>query len=307
LVSAEREETLPQDNSPAGSPEEKLAEIAQAVQDKVYPARTIIFRQGDPGDSFYLITSGRVRVFRIDEDGIEIDLSELGPGESFGEMALLTGEPRSACVETLEVTRLRVLFKDEFNRIFNDNPQVAVGFIKKMSAWLQRDEIKLQEEAQRQFKAPPLSWVDFSVIIFVALICGVIFNLLNPNRISPFPPSWSDEPIRKVEVTEAAKAGEQVKAIFVDARPANFYEKERIKGSVNVPFAAFEIVYLMELGEEPKTREIIVYGKTISRLYRDNIHDEQVARKLILRGHKDVRVLEGGLSAWKAGGLPVGP
>jgi rhodanese-related sulfurtransferase len=298
---------LPEDHSFAGSPEEKLAEIAQVVEDKVYPARTIIFRQGDLGDSFYLITSGRVRVYRIDVDGIEMALSELGPGDSFGEMALLTGEPRSACVETLEETRLRVLFKDEFNRIFKDNPQVAMGFIKKMSAWLQRDEIKLQEEAKRQFKAPPLSWVDFVVIIFVSLLCSVIFNLLNPNRLSPFPPSWSDEPIRKVEVTEAVKARVQVKAIFVDARPANFYEKERIKGAVNVPFATFEIVYLMELGEELKTREIIVYSRTISPLYRDNIYDEQVVRKLLLRGHKDVRVLEGGLAAWKEGGLPVEP
>lgn len=288
-------------------PEEKLADITRAMEEKVYSAHTMICMQGDPGDSFYLIMSGRVRVFHIDEDGLETELDELGPGESFGEMALITGEKRSACVETLEESRLGVLSKNEFDTIVQDNPQMALGFIKQMSAWLRRDEIKLQEEAKRQFKPPPLSWVDFVVIIFVSLLCSMIFNLLNPNRLTPWPPLWFDEPMRKVEVLDAVTVMSKVKPIFVDAQPANFYEKERIKGAINVPFATFDIVYLMELAEEPKMRGIIVYGRTTNRIFRDNIYDEQVARKLILRGHKNVAVLEGGLSAWKERGLPVEP
>ena len=72
-------------------PEEKRAEIARVVKKKVVPTHTIIFQQGDPGDSFYIIRSGKVRVFKKDEEGFETDLTELGPGDSFGEVALLTG------------------------------------------------------------------------------------------------------------------------------------------------------------------------------------------------------------------------
>ena len=120
-------------------PQEKLSEIAGAVQEKVVPARTVIFRQGDPGDSFYVIKSGKVRAFRKDEDGVETGLSELGPGESFGEMALLTGEPRSANVEALEETCISVLSKEQFDLILKDYPRIAVSFVKQMSGWLLKD------------------------------------------------------------------------------------------------------------------------------------------------------------------------
>jgi len=78
---------------------EQLVEIAQVIQGKVVPANTIIFRQGDPGDSFYIINSGKIRVFLRGEDGVETHLKQLGPGDSFGEIALLTDEPRSTYIE----------------------------------------------------------------------------------------------------------------------------------------------------------------------------------------------------------------
>ena len=281
-------------------PQEKLALIAKAVQEKVVPAQTVIFRQGDPGDSFYVIKSGRVRAFRKDADGVETDLSELGPGESFGEMALLTGEPRSANVAALEETRLAVLSKDQFDRILKDYPRIALSFVKQMSGWLLQDEIRLEKETQRQFKAPRLSWFDYLGIFGITLLCGVIFNLSNPNGISLLPQSWSQEPLTAVSLSAAAEKFTEGHALFVDARPANFYEQEHIKGAVNIPLPLFDIVYLMELGEEERSKEIIVYGRNISRLY-----DEQVARKLRLRGHEHVKILQGGLPAWKKTGYPI--
>ena len=66
--------------------EEKLAEVAREIRKEVVQSNTVIFRQGDPGDKFYVITSGKVRVFRKGEEGVETDLSELGPGSSFGHL-----------------------------------------------------------------------------------------------------------------------------------------------------------------------------------------------------------------------------
>jgi len=99
-----------------GIPREKVLEISRRIKDTTVPSGTMIFQQGDPGDAFYLIRSGKVRVFRKSEHGVETHLSEMGPGESFGEMALLTGKTRSANVETLEETCLGVLTKDEFDQ-----------------------------------------------------------------------------------------------------------------------------------------------------------------------------------------------
>ena len=151
-------------------PEEKLAEIAGVMQDHVLPDRTLVFRQGDPGTTFYIIASGKVRVYRKDRDGVETDLSVLGAGQSFGEMALLTDRPRSANVETLEETRLSVLSKEEFDRILSDHPQVSLSVIRQMTEWILRDERKLEKEAQRHFWLPTLSGWDFLLLIGLSLL-----------------------------------------------------------------------------------------------------------------------------------------
>jgi len=87
----------------------------------------------------------------------------------------------------------------------------------------------------------------------------------------------------------------------VDAGPANFYKEKHIKGAINMPLAIFDIVYLMTFTEpEEKAKKVIVYGGTISKLY-----DYELANILMLRGHKDVQVLEGGLSAWEKKSYPL--
>ncbi len=285
-----------------GLPEEKLAEVERVVKKEVVPARTAIFRQGDPGDSFYIITSGKVRVFRKGREGTETELSLLGTGDSFGEMALLTGKARSAHVEAVEETHLLILEKDQFDRILKNHPDVSLAFIKQMSNWLLRDELMIEREAERQLRTPGLSWIDFLVIIFVSLLCGLLFNLSNPNGINLIPKSWSDEPISSVAISTAMAKHKAGGTLFVDARPSNFYDQGHIDGAVSVPSSLFEIMYMMELSDMEKTKEIIVYGRTISSLY-----DEQVARRLILRGHKNTMILEKGVSMWKKKGYPVKP
>ncbi len=69
-----------------------------------------------------------------------------------------------------------------------------------------------------------------------------------------------------------------------------------------MPLALFDIVYLMTFDGEDKTKKIIVYGRTISKLY-----DLEVANKLALRGYKNTKVLEGRLSDWEKKGYPVEP
>jgi hypothetical protein len=273
-------------------PKEKLSEVGKVVQKEVVPAHNIIFRQGDPGDKFYIITSGKVRIFRKSKEGIETDLSRLGPGDSFGEMALLTGKARSAYAEAVEETHFLVLAKDQFDRVLKNHPDVSLVFIKQMSDWLVRDELMIEKESERQSQAPRVSWVDFLVIIAVSLLCGITFNLVNPNGINISPLSLAEESISSVSLSMAMAKHKEGKALFVDARPESFYKQGHIEGAVNVPAAIFDIMYMFELSEVDKTKDIIVYGRTLSSLY-----DEHVARKLILRNHNGTMILEAGMSA----------
>ena len=168
-------------------PKEALNAITLAVQDLVVPQHTIIHRQGDPGDSLYIISSGSVRIFGRNEKGVEIDLSIQGPGDTFGEMALLTGEPMSADIEALEETHLMILSKGQFDRILRDFPDISKMFVKEMRRWLLRDDERLETEASNAYKASRMSWIDFFLVIVISIVLAVIFNTDQSQRDTSFP------------------------------------------------------------------------------------------------------------------------
>jgi rhodanese-related sulfurtransferase len=283
-------------------PEENLLNIAQNAQAESVPARTIIFRKGDPGDKFYIINSGRVRLFRKVNEGVEIDLEELGPGHGFGEVALLAGKPRSEYAEAIEETSLTVFPKNQFDRILSNHPHILLALAKQLSSWLLRGYSKLERKAERELRVSNYSWFDFLIIFGLSLLLGVIFNLSNPNGIKVIPRFWSNEAVTVVTGSQAMAKHIEGKALFVDARPRNLYEKRHIKGAISLPLSLFDIMYGMHISEVDKEKEIIIYGRTISRLY-----DEQVARKLIVWGHRNTKILSGGLSEWEKDGYPVQP
>src|SRR5262249_57463304 len=72
------------------------AELGEFLTIHDYPKAATIFRKGDPGDSMYLIDVGKVRITITDADGAAVTLAELGPGDFFGDMAMLDGQGRSA-------------------------------------------------------------------------------------------------------------------------------------------------------------------------------------------------------------------
>jgi len=280
-------------------PEQKRDEITQAMEHQVAAPGTIIFRQGGPGDRFYVIQSGKVRVFRKDAGGLERDLSVLGAGESFGEMALLTGEMRSANVEAIEETRLMVLSKEQFERILKDFPDITLAFVKQISGWLLRDEKIIEKEVQLQYRAPRMSWFDFVLLIGVSLILAFVFNRSNPNGLPVLP----NPPDRKVisQISAAQAMGEVKKgALLVDAGPEAFYEKKHIQGAMSMPLALFDIVYSTVFTGEEEGKNIIVYGGTFSKLY-----DWELASRLLSRGQMNVKVLAGGMAQWEKEGYPV--
>ena len=281
---------------------EKLSEVSEVVQKEVAPAHKMIFQQGDPGDKFYIITAGKVRIFRKSAEGVETDLSLLSPGDSFGEMALLTGKTRSANAEAVEETHFNVIEKKHFDRVLRNHPDVSLAFIKQMSDWLMRDEAMIEKEAERQTRAPRLSWLDFLVIIAVSLLCGITFNLVNPNGLKILPQSLAGESISSVSLSMALAKHKEGGAIFVDARPESFYKQGHIEDAVNMPAAIFDIMYMFELSDTDKRKDIIVYGRTLSSRY-----DNHVARKLILRGHNSTMILDANLKAWKKKGYSVKP
>lgn len=110
---------------------------------KEVPAGTILFRDGDTGDEMFIIKSGKVKIFKKIGD-VEKTLAVLGPGEFFGEMAIIDGQPRSASAQALEDCRLLVINSEIFDTMLRNNPEIAVRIIKKLSQRLRETNRQIE-------------------------------------------------------------------------------------------------------------------------------------------------------------------
>jgi len=97
--------------------------IAGAMQTVRFSAGELVIRQDEPGDSMYVIQSGEV-VVRLGVDGVEREVATLGPGKFFGEMSLMTGEPRRATCAAKSDTTCYVVDKAAFHRVLELKPRI---------------------------------------------------------------------------------------------------------------------------------------------------------------------------------------
>jgi CRP/FNR family cyclic AMP-dependent transcriptional regulator len=111
--------------------DEVLRGIAEKGQVRSYPARAILLNEGDPGDSIYIILTGRVKAFAIGSSGKEVVYNVHGPGEYLGELSL-DGRPRSASVMTLEPTTCSVVQGVNLREFIAEHPDFALHLIHKL-------------------------------------------------------------------------------------------------------------------------------------------------------------------------------
>jgi CRP-like cAMP-binding protein len=97
-----------------------------------FPAGTVIFEEGDPGSRLYVIQSGQVRIVKRSALR-QVTLARLGPGEFFGEMALLDRQPRSAAAVVDEAARVLELDEAAFERLVTERGEVALRILRRLS------------------------------------------------------------------------------------------------------------------------------------------------------------------------------
>ena len=122
--------------------------ITKRLKREDFYSGEVIARQGDTGDSLYMITSGLVKVTKREKDGTSQELARLQAGDYFGEMSLLGGQPRSVDITAISETSTFVLCKKDMDSILQDYPSIAVHFSKVLSKRL-RDTSQLQLAARQ--------------------------------------------------------------------------------------------------------------------------------------------------------------
>jgi CRP/FNR family transcriptional regulator, cyclic AMP receptor protein len=123
--------------------EAELAEVARVAQIRDYPKNSLIRSRSGAADSLYVVVSGRVKSMLIAEDGREVILAMLGPGEFFGEMALLDEDPSAVTAIAVEDSRLLVLRRDDLYREMMALPGMAIGLLRSLSRRLQDADYKI--------------------------------------------------------------------------------------------------------------------------------------------------------------------
>ena len=122
-----------------GLEEEEAERVLAAARRRRFAREEVVFHEGDPGDTLHLVESGRFAVRIATQYADEAILTVLGPGEFFGELALLTpGAPRSATISALEPAATLALHADDFRRLRREHPEVIEVLIAVMATQVRR-------------------------------------------------------------------------------------------------------------------------------------------------------------------------
>ena len=116
----------------------ELASIAAVAKTRRYAKDDVIFHESESGDVFCLIREGKVKVTMISPEGKDIILSMLGPGDFFGEMALLDDQPRSATVVAVEPLDVVTIWRSDFLSILQENFSITRKVLAEISRRLRK-------------------------------------------------------------------------------------------------------------------------------------------------------------------------
>ena len=138
-------ETLARVNIFAGLDGESLHELANAARRRVFKPGEVIFHRDDPGQVLYVIRSGKVKIYVTGPDGQDVSLAVFSPGDYFGELALLDGQPRSASAMAIEPVETFALQRTDFINAVMHHPRIAVQVMHVLSRRLRQTDSMIED------------------------------------------------------------------------------------------------------------------------------------------------------------------
>jgi CRP-like cAMP-binding protein len=151
---------------------EDLAALGEVAVPRRFEAGEVVFREGDAGDTCYVIESGQARAVRENADGRTITLAHFGPGDMFGELAMFDDERRSATVETLAETETVAILGADMRRLLREHPEFAMKMIIALGRKLRQTNERL---AQQSFQTVQ------------SRVAGVLLKLVQDARVEDGP------------------------------------------------------------------------------------------------------------------------
>jgi transcriptional regulator with AAA-type ATPase domain/polyferredoxin len=129
---------------------ESIKQTVSLAEHKILPKNSLLFKEGDDSGSFCLVVSGKVKLFVRSPEGEEKTISQLGPGDGFGEIALLTGGSHKNSAITITPTSLLVLSKKHFEQLCFQYPEVAMTFIRGFANRLVQKDSEIFQAGEKE-------------------------------------------------------------------------------------------------------------------------------------------------------------
>ncbi len=128
---------------------DEIAKLGAIVTRKTYAPDTAVVFEGEPSDALYVLLSGSAKVYVTSDDGQQKILKLLGPGEMFGELAMLDGHPRSATVGTLESTEMASISRKDFQAFVASHPEVLWKVLETLCERVRKTSAEILEMSSR--------------------------------------------------------------------------------------------------------------------------------------------------------------
>jgi CRP/FNR family cyclic AMP-dependent transcriptional regulator len=124
--------------------DDDLEKIRNLCVTQHYVKDQIILIEEEAGNTLFLIQKGRVKVSRISDDGREVILSILEPGDFFGELSLIDGKARSASVTAIEDSEVLMLRRGDFLGLLSDYPQISISLMKELAGRIRKSDTQIK-------------------------------------------------------------------------------------------------------------------------------------------------------------------
>ena len=124
--------------------EDEIANVEMSCTPRKYPKNSMVILEEEFGDIIFIILVGTVKITRVNDEGKEVILALLGPGEIFGEMAILDGEARSANALAQEDCELLAIQKSEFLNLLKKNFKISFALMGELAKRLRKSDQQIE-------------------------------------------------------------------------------------------------------------------------------------------------------------------
>ena len=126
---------------------EELERVAQVAVPRSFARGQVVFREGDASDTCYVVRRGHARAIREHLDGRTVTLANFGPGDIFGELAMLDDERRSATVEAIDELEVVAVLGADMQRLLREHPEISAKLVVALAGRLRETNERLTRQS----------------------------------------------------------------------------------------------------------------------------------------------------------------